>query len=421
MKLWGIALLAFGAAVACGSSDDGGAHASSGGAAGSGGSTTTGGTAGAAGSGGSTSTGGAAGSGGSTSTGGGAGTGGAGGWVSSCTNGRTAVQGPVQAKAGEVLRCLKVTSASGPGIVVDSVANVWIDDCEIGPTAGVGVHVKGNGATGIRITNSFIHTERSGKGGMNSGLGVFVSGGPSDVLIQGNRMERCESHVYTTGGTSNVRVIGNYMLNPQGPFPRGQGAQFDTTTGGEISDNFVDVSPEKPTQGESDVEDILNLYKSSNIKVLRNYLRGGDSPSGCGVLVGDDGGKAQTIEDNVIIRTSQCGIGVASGQDHVVNGNKVLDTSFTGGSGNTGIYVWNQYSPTCSNITVTNNVVRNKRPNGEHSPFWDGKNCGTISMSGNVFDTGDGGPAEAQLTPDAQKLPPPSVAPNPPKPYVPPP
>lgn len=353
--------------------------------------------------------------------GGSGGAAGSGGWTSSCTSGRTEVAGPINAKAGEVLRCLKVTSTNGPGIVIDSVAGVWVDDCEIGPTAGVGVHIKGAGAVGIRVTNSFIHTERSGAQGMNSGLGVFVSGGPSDVLIQGNRLERSESHVYTTGGTSNVRVIGNYMQNPLGPFPRGQGAQFDTTTGGEISDNFVECTPEKPSAGESDAEDLINLYKSSNVKVARNFLRGGDSASGCGVLVGDAGGDGQVIEDNVIIRTSQCGIGVASGQNHVVDGNKVLDTSFSGGSGNTGIYVWNQYSSACSNISVSNNVVRNKRPNGEHSPFWDGGNCGAIQQSGNVFDWADGGAAESLLLPEAQKLPPPSIAPSPPKPYVAPP
>jgi hypothetical protein len=402
---------------ACGSSEDG----SGSGTGGNGGSVSTGGSGGSVSTGGSTNggSGGAAGSSGSSGTAGASGAAGSAGWTSSCTNGRTKVTGPIQAKAGEKLSCLEISNPNGPGVVVDGVANVWIDDCEIGPTGGVGVHIQGSGATGIRVTNSYIHTEHSGASGMNSGLGVFVSSGPTDVLIQGNRMERSESHVYTTGGTSNIRVIGNYMLNPLGPFPRGQGAQFDTTTGGEISDNFVECDPEKPTGGESDAEDIINLYKSSNITVANNFLRGGDSGSGCGVLVGDDGGKAQTIKNNVIIRTSQCGIGVASGEDHVVDGNKVLDTSFSGGSGNTGIYVWNQYSPTCANISVTNNIVRNKRPDGTHSPFWDGGNCGTITMSGNVFDTSDSGPAEGLLLPEAQKLPPPTSAPTPPKPYVP--
>ena len=402
------------ALTACGSSDAG---AGSGGKSSGGGSSGAGGGSGSGGSGGSVTggAGGVAGSGGAGGSGGSAGSGGG----SSCVNGRSEVTGPIQAKAGDVLHCLKVTSASGPGIVIDGVADVWVDDCEIGPTSDVGVQIQGAGATGIRVTNSFIHTEHSGASGMNSGLGVFVSSGPSNVLIQGNRMERSESHVYTTGGTSDVRVIGNYMLNPLGPFPRGQGVQFDTTTGGEISDNFVECNPEKPTQGESDAEDIVNLYKSSNVKVARNYLRGGDSDSGCGVLVGDDGGDGHVIEQNVIIRTSQCGIGVASGQGHVIDANKVLDPSFPGGSGNTGIYVWNQYPSACANISVTNNVVRNKRPDGTHSPYWDGGNCGTIQESGNVFDSSDGGQAEAQLLPETQKLPPPSSAPNPPKPYVP--
>jgi hypothetical protein len=417
-----VAVLVMLAAVSgCGSSEPasspatGGSAGSGGSSGGSGGSVSTGGST----SGGSGGLAGSSGSGGAAGASGAAGAAGSGGWTSSCANGRTKVTGPIQAKAGEKLSCLKIESSSGPGVVIDGVANVWIDDCEIGPTAGVGVHIKGSGATGIRVTNSYIHTEHSGSSGMNSGLGVFVSGGPDDVLIQGNRMERSESHVYTTGGTSNIRVIGNYMLNPLGPFPRGQGAQFDTTTGGEISDNFVECNPEKPTGGESDAEDIINLYKSSNVTVANNFLRGGDSGSGCGVLVGDAGGKGQIIKNNVIIRTSQCGIGVASGEDHVVDGNKILDTSFPGGSGNTGIYVWNQYSPTCANITVTNNIVRNKRPDGTHSPFWDGGNCGTITQSGNVFDTSDGGQAESLLLPEAQKLPPPTTAPTPPKPYVP--
>lgn len=399
-------------ALGCGSSDDsgpaGGAGGTSSGGSSSGGTSNggSGGNAGAA-TGGS---GGAAGAGGAS---------GSGGWTSACTNGRTPVDGPIQAKAGEHLHCLLVTNPNGPGIVVENVADVWIDDCEIGPTGDNAVVISGAGAHDIRVTNSYIHTERSGESDMNTGLGVFVLNGASAVLIQGNRMERSESHVYTTGGTTDISVIGNYMLNPLGPFPRGQGAQFDTTSVGDISDNFVECNPEKPTAGESDPEDLINMYKSDNVTVRRNFLRGGDSASGCGILVGDAGGHDEIVEDNVIIRTSQCGVGVASGEAHVVNGNQVLDTSFEGGSGNTGIYVWNQYPSACGNITVTNNVVRNKRPNGEHSPYWDGENCGTITESGNVFDGADGEAAEGMLLPEAEKLPPPSTPPNPPKPYVP--
>lgn len=322
------------------------------------------------------------------------------------------VSPPITATAGQIIRGVKITSTSGPCITVNNVADVWIDNVELGPCAGNGVKITGSGATGIRVTNSVIHTERTG----DSGVGVWIQDA-SDVLVQGNQLLYNGSGVYAINASS-IRVIGNYGLNPRGPFPRGQHVQFNNVQGGEITDNFGEAK----TTGvlfQPDIEDTLNIYKSSDILVARNYMLGpapGQNPgaTGCGVIIGDSGGDRNIVEDNTLIKTGQCGVGVAGGKDSIVRRNKILDPNFSGGSGNVGIYVANYSSPlACSGHTVAENIVSNKLPSGAYNDIWfsSSSSCGTVNQTpANI----KGDAARVLLTPEADKLPRPAI---PPKPY----
>ena len=111
-----------------------------------------------------------------------------------------------------------------------------------------------------------------------------------------------------------------------------------------------------------------------------------------------------------MIHTGQCGIGVATGVGHIIIGNLVLNiNSSINGSGNTAIYVWNQYSGDCGSIIVSHNVAYLNRPDGYVSSFWDGGNCIPLNVTNNIW----GSDSLNYLTPQQDKLPTPLVPPIP--------
>jgi peptidoglycan/xylan/chitin deacetylase (PgdA/CDA1 family) len=309
---------------------------------------------------------------------------------------RTA-SGPITATDGQVITGLHITSNSGPCVTITNKANVWINDSEIGPCGSDGVFI--SGGSGHRITNSIIHTDHGGPG--NVGMGVFILGSASNILVHSNQFSTNESSIYAQS-SSNIRVIGNYSKNPQGPYPRGQHIQFNGITSGSVTDNYGVA-----TAGQSDQEDAINLYQSNSINIARNYMVGGDSTTGCGILIGDEGGTNDTVQNNTLIRTAQCGIGIAGGSGHIASGNKILDTNTVGGAGNVGLYVDNFSGSPCSNITVTDNIVSNKLPNNSYNDYYNAGNCGAVTASGNIY----GDPARTLLVPESTLLPPPSIPP----------
>ena len=313
---------------------------------------------------------------------------------------------------GQVISNLTLTSTAGPCIVVSGLNDVWIDHVQLGPCAAQGIRVEG--AARLRITNSIIHTGHGGQGQVDSGDGVYIRNS-TDVIVQGNQFADNETSVETYA-SRNTSIIGNYSLNPLGPFPRGQHFQLTNgSDGSQITDNFGEQNPRfrGPVGDQRYIEDAINIYQTGDVTIARNYLRGGDAENGCGIIAGDSNGgipgNGVTITDNVMVRTSNCGIGVAGGSGHVVRRNRILDTNFEGGSGNIGIYVWDYRSlGTCSNITVRDNIVSNLLPNGTFADYWDGGNCRSLDIGNNTFGNG----ARALLTPEGSQLPAPSIPPR---------
>jgi len=314
----------------------------------------------------------------------------------------------INSQTGIVVRGLKITSQAGPCVTISNSSDIVVDGSDLGPCGGNAVAIKKSAA--VKIVNSSIHTERDGAGTGDSGLGILIKNS-SDVLVQGNEFAYNESSVYALD-SSDVRVIGNFSLNPLGPVPRGQHVQFNHVQGGLIGDNYGIASSDTTTYRlAAHKEDAINLFYAASVEVRANYLVGGTSPSGCGIIA-DGSGTANTIVDNVVIRTAQCGIGIAGGTNHIIAGNKVLDTNIPDGRGNVGIYVWNLYAGPCSGHSVTGNAVSNLWPNGYSNDYWDGQNCGPVDLRDNIL----GSDARALLTPESDRLPPPPI---PPKPYVP--
>ena len=141
--------------------------------------------------------------------------------------------------------------------------------------------------------------------------------------------------------------------------------------------------------GKGQPEDTINLYQSNGvvgkpIYVQYNLIRGGGpSKSGGGILLGDDGSSYQVARGNVLVDPGQYGIAVASGEHNTIQDNTIFarQQSFT----NVGIYVWNQYSPACGDVTISGNSVNWRNNNGVANPFWNAGNCGTINQVNNNF------------------------------------
>ncbi len=274
-------------------------------------------------------------------------------------------------KTNVVIKGVRIKNPNGNCITVQGSTSVIIENSEIGPCSGEGVY----------IVNS------------------------KNVTVRQTSFNEVRTGVYAVN-SQTINVSNNDFLNMNGPMPRGQFVQYNnvTGTGNRINSNYgVNI------KGQSNPEDALNVYQSSGtaadpIQVNNNYIRGGGpSRSGGGIMLGD-GGKSNyiTASGNVLVDPGQYGIAIAGGQNIKVLNNKVYGAkqSFT----NVGIYVWNQYSSTCSNHQVAGNHVRWFKSDGSASSFWDGKNCANLTVSStNVWQSTSVGanmapPANAGIT-----------------------
>ena len=139
--------------------------------------------------------------------------------------------------------------------------------------------------------------------------------------------------------------------------------------------------------------------------------RAGTVKTGCGITADDGANNAQYIA-NRLVDTGQCGIGVASGTNHLLNGNWIINRNPVPGqgTGNTALYVWSQYKGVaCGPVTVSNNIATEIRADGTQSGYWDGGGCEPVTLKGNVWNEA----AEKRLTPVEIKMPAPLIPPQP--------
>jgi Right handed beta helix region len=188
----------------------------------------------------------------------------------------------------------------------------------------------------------------------------------ANVIVRNVTIRQAHTNirVYDTSGA----VIENSRL--ENPVSSGGGYEqqisIDKSTNVTIRNNTLVCS------GSCGQEDAIGIFESSNIVITGNSISGGNSGSGCGVMA-DAGVARLTITNNTIQNQVNCGIGIANGTDHLVQGNSIS------GYGNVGIYVWNQYGGTCSRITISNNNVSGS------NPWWNGGGCSQVTVTGNNF------------------------------------
>lgn len=222
-------------------------------------------------------------------------------------------------------------------------------------------------------------------------IAIQIQGG-RNILVRGNRFHKVRSGVYAINTTGGIRVECNTFRNIAGSKPRGQMVQFNkgTGAGNRIQDNSLVHDP-----GSGNPEDLINLYGSqgtadSPFQVLRNRLRGGGpSPSGGGIMAGDDGGGHIVIAENILVDPGQYGIGVPAGHHIEVRDNVVFgkQQSFT----NVGIYVGLKgeidagFACDGQSISLKGNRVNWTNRNGIQNAFYTySAGCPGILNTGNV-------------------------------------
>lgn len=313
----------------------------------------------------------------------------------------------IDGENGTVIKGLKITSTSGDCVSITNSTNITILNSEIGPCAGNAVRI--NGGTGISIYDSYIHPETQSPGCCDHNDGVFAYGNPSSLFIQGNVIAYSESNIEVQGATT-VYVIGNLLLNPRGPYPRGENFQCWSNCSSIFVQNNYALSSIDTTQYlyPEATEDSINFGMTDTALIQGNFITGGHSVSGCGIMA-DTYSNAGTITHNLLLNTGVCGIGITDGT-HTADSNRVYNTNPVTGGGNTAMYVAHYgQSSVCGPITVTNNIADEIRSDGYHSGWWNPGSCGTIDISTDVF----GAAADPLLTPVTTVFVPPLIPPQP--------
>lgn len=326
--------------------------------------------------------------------------------------------GPVNINGqnGTVIDNLHITNPNGDCLTITNSTNITVRRSNIGPCGGNGINISGGGT--INIYDSYIHPETPlSTSCCDTHDGILVNG-TSGLTIQGNVIAYGEANI-EANNVSSVSVIGNLLLNPINSDPsqpapnqsRGQNVQVwgGPSSNVTVQNNYAlsSLDTTKYLFPENQ-EDSINFGITTGILAKGNYVTGGHSNSGCGIIADDSANSAQFLS-NVLLNSGQCGIGIADGTNQVVDSNKILNTTPVSGGGNTAIYVAQYASAACGPVQVSNNIASGVDTSGNPNSYFQGSGCAPVTLTNNVFDAA----AAALLQPASTNLPPPPIPPQP--------
>jgi len=222
---------------------------------------------------------------------------------------------------------------SGKSIVGGNVPCITLQNC-------YNIHITGN-----RLSNT-------------KAVGIYLYN-CKNITVDHNYITNVSSGVYADQSPDGgIEVIHNEFYNMQGPFPRGQFVQFNNVNG---RGNSISYNVGENILGKSYAEDAISLYKSngtanSPILINGNRIRGGGpSPSGGGIMLGDNGGSYQLATNNILVNPGQYGMAISGGHHNSIINNTIFGSRqpFT----NVGIYVSSTAGYTVANVQVSGNQV----------------------------------------------------------------
>lgn len=341
----------------------------------------------------------------------------------------------INGQSGKTYSGLHISTTSGPCITVSNSTNITIQQSNIGPCGdnntvndSHGIEITSNSS--VNIYDNYIHVENlaSNCGPQDSHTNVYIiNNGAAIVNIQGNVIAYGQSNI-SVWDASNIQVVGNFLLNPRGSAACSNtdnlgGNQFhvwaeDATPNSNITVNnnytLIGTGYLYPGSG----SDEIGFGVTNTITAKNNYVIGAGGASACGMIL-DYKANSGTFTGNIVGDGGTlmgCGIGIGSGTNHVISGNKVL--LLTPMSSAAGLTVTNYYSVPCSTISISSNYAYAIQPTWVQG-YYDQGACTGVSLSGNIFDvgctTGVDCQAYAALNPLATTNPPPLI---PPKPYA---
>jgi hypothetical protein len=327
--------------------------------------------------------------------------------------------GPIVIKNqnGTVIQGLRITSTTGNCVQVINSINLTNQNSDIGPCSGGSVDsdaIKISSSDGVYVYDNYIHPEALSPGCCDHEDGIFVQttvdGPAQNITIQGNVVAYGETNIEMIN-VNTANVIGNFLLNPRGPYPRG--AQFQCGTNCKnitVKNNYtLDSADTTKYKYPGNQYDSINFGTVDPFVVQGNYVTGGRTTSGCG-LIADTGANNGQFLSNLVLNSGQCGIGIASGS-HIVDSNKVYNTTPVTGGGNVGIYVGSPNN-SCGPVTVSNNFSDFIEPDGTHNGYHAGTCQGvmpSITTTNNTFNAS----ADPLLTPVDSVFPTPMIPPEP--------
>ena len=261
----------------------------------------------------------------------------------------------------------------------------------------------------VSITDNYVHPEFTATGCCDTGDGILIESGSSGVLVQGNVVVYGESNIEVpTTGHPEIHVVGNFLLNRPAPFPRGQQVQAWHVSDVWVENNYGLSSTSGTYEYPENQEDAFNFgYTSGTIVAQNNYITGGHSASGCG-LIADEAANGCQFLGNSLLNTGQCGIGIASGTSSVVDSNRVLNTTPVRGAGNTSI----RSEPVLRRVRPDDRDQQRRVPAQDRRiaiRLLERRRVRSVTETNDIWDT----QAQTMLSPPAQKMPPPSIPPQP--------
>lgn len=222
-----------------------------------------------------------------------------GGFPTVASLGTLQASGGIVAQSGQTIRGMKITNPSGPCIHLPSgTVNVTIEGNEIGPCGPSVDHV-----------------------------GIEIQPNSSNIVMRGNVIHDVPTGVFALTARHPIIFEGNTVYNVRGPMPRGQMIQFNGVRGGSGQSRIVgNLSDQLTATIQTQYEDHISMFDSygsagSPILIACNKIRGGNSLTGSGIMVGDSGGAYFEVRDNILVHPANVGLGIAGGQNVTMSNN----------------------------------------------------------------------------------------------------
>lgn len=203
----------------------------------------------------------------------------------------------------------------------------------------------------IRITGNILYNSKQ--------VGIYLHD-CKNIKVDHNYITNVSTGVYADQSPQGgISITYNEFYNMQGPFPRGQFVQFNNVNG---AGNSISFNKGENILGKSYPEDAISLFKSngtadSPILIKGNRIRGGGpSPSGGGIMLGDNGGSYQLATENILVNPGQYGMAISGGDHNAIVNNVIFGVMqpFT----NVGLYVSTTEGRKVTNAQVSGNKVR---------------------------------------------------------------